>query len=386
MKYYPSNPVKSGTPDSIMVIPITTLFQCAGMPLAQYLQKMFGLPGAFLIGSLCMSLGVFLASKATTLTTFMITYGMMLGLGNGLAYTSPIVAGFKHFPNRKGAVSGMIVGGFGSGGFLFNFIGSKLFNPENLGVDPATGLFPSSVYNNFSTGLKKLSFIYLGMQLAGVLMLKKSMQVLPVAKPQANEGKAAGGKYPTVRSAVLSKPFLVLWSCIALSATAGLNTASLYKMYGSKFEAISADAFLSLVGGLGSLANGLGRTQWGIFLDVYGFKKLFSFLTVLQAATMMLYKYTTGNKALFNAATMVLFLCLGGNFAMAPGVCAKIFGADLGPKVFALLFSAFAAAAIGGARVNKVLMSSGFESIFKVMAASSLAAGFAANVFLESGV
>ena len=123
-----------------------------------------------------------------------------------------------------------------------------------------------------------------------------------------------------------------------------------------------------------------------MFQDTVGFKKLFLFLTSLQAVTMLLYSQTTSSKMLFQTATMVLFLCLGGNFAMAPGVVAELFGADLGPKVFAVLFSAFGAAAMGGAKVNKLLMGSvGYDGIFRAMAVSSLAAGIASTVLLEGG-
>ena len=44
-------------------------------------------------------------------------------------------------------------------------------------------------------------------------------------------------------------------------------------------------------------------------------------------------------------------------------------------QVFAVLFSAFATAAIGGSFLNKALMGSGFDSIFKVMAVLSVFAG-----------
>lgn len=48
----------------------------------------------------------------------------------------------------------------------------------------------------------------------------------------------------------------------------------------------------------------------------------------------------------------------------------------MGPKVFAVLFSAFATAAIGGSAINKQLMGSlGFDAIFKVLAALSVLAG-----------
>lgn len=59
-----------------------------------------------------------------------------------------------------------------------------------------------------------------------------------------------------------------------LSATAGLNTASVYKMYGNQFPTLKSDAYLAMVGGVGSIANGMGRTGWGILQDKLGFRKV----------------------------------------------------------------------------------------------------------------
>merc|ERR1711871_1326425 len=146
-------------------------------------------------------------------------------------------------------------------------------------------------------------------------------------------------------------------------------------MGGNQFPTLKSDAYLAMVGGVGSIANGMGRTGWGILQDKLGFRKLFTVLTITQAIAMMGYRFTVGSRGLFTATTMVLFLCLGGNFAMAPGACGKLFGAEVGPRVFAVLFSAFATAAIGGSFLNKALMGAGFDSIFKVMAVLSVFAG-----------
>ena len=131
--------------------------------------------------------------------------------GVGLAYTAPIVAGWKHFPSRRGLVSGCILGGFGSGGFLFNLVGSSLANPDSLALDPATKLFPDAVYANFPNMLRKLAVIYASMQLVGAAMLK--VAGLPQAAVAAKKGgaKAGVGKYPTVGSAVFSKVSFGFW-------------------------------------------------------------------------------------------------------------------------------------------------------------------------------
>ena len=329
-------------------------------PLALHARSM-------MVGSLTMSLGVFLSSFSKKLSSFLLTYCVLFGLGTGLCYTSPIVAGWRHLPEKKGLVSGCVLGGFGLGGFVFNMVGSALSNPKQLSLDPETKLFPEEVYANFSPMLRKLSLIYAAMQLTGAALMKLSK--IPPAPPKSN-----GPSDRKLITCIFSRDFLLLWTCIVLSSTAGLNTVSVYKMFGNQHPSLKSDTFLAAVGGVGSVANGVGRTGWGALQDKLGFRKLFTGLTLIQATTTLMYRYTVHSRPLFTFATMVLFCCLGGNFAMAPGACAKLFGAQMGPKVFAVLFSGFATAAIGGSALNKALMSSGFSATFKVMAFASVAA------------
>jgi hypothetical protein len=42
-----------------------------------------------------------------------------------------IICGWEYFPNNRGFVNGMIVGGFGFGSFFFGFISTALINPDN---------------------------------------------------------------------------------------------------------------------------------------------------------------------------------------------------------------------------------------------------------------
>lgn len=45
---------------------------------------------------------------------------------------APLFAGWAHFPDRKGLVSGIIMAGFGLGVFIYNIFSTKLANPDNL--------------------------------------------------------------------------------------------------------------------------------------------------------------------------------------------------------------------------------------------------------------
>jgi MFS family permease len=115
----------AGQPDALTVIPLVLISQCITMPLGSLITQRIGAPNSMRIGGLLAAAGVFLASYATRLRLFMVLYGMLFGFGAGIAYTAPMAAGWKWLPDKKGLVSGIILTGFGAGGFVFNIIGTK---------------------------------------------------------------------------------------------------------------------------------------------------------------------------------------------------------------------------------------------------------------------
>merc|ERR1719367_1381557 len=103
------------------------------MTFSGHLEERVGVRYTVLIGSSIMTAGVYLTSftirYSTILTT--ITYGFMFGLGTALAYVPPLTAAMRWFPRKKGLVNGVIVGGFGLGAFIFNFVQTTYLNPHN---------------------------------------------------------------------------------------------------------------------------------------------------------------------------------------------------------------------------------------------------------------
>lgn len=71
------------------------------------------------------------ASHCTRWTSFLFFYAVCFPFGIGINYYVPIVCGWEWFPERKGLVSGLIIGGFGFGAFFFGFITSALANPDD---------------------------------------------------------------------------------------------------------------------------------------------------------------------------------------------------------------------------------------------------------------
>ena len=85
-----------------------------------------------------MSAGVLLTYFAIKVSFWLVllTYGIMFGVGMGVAYTAPLAAAMKWMPRWKGAASGFVVSGFGLGALAFSPVQTLYVNPQNIPSDP----------------------------------------------------------------------------------------------------------------------------------------------------------------------------------------------------------------------------------------------------------
>jgi len=61
-----------------------------------------------------------------------------------------------------------------------------------------------------------------------------------------------------------------------------LLVANNYKVYG--LTKISEDHLLTVIGSIGSVANGVTRPMWALFFDKFGFKKVYFVLSLIQVS------------------------------------------------------------------------------------------------------
>ena len=105
---------------SIFVLGVACFF--GGLWLNKKGPRVVALTGGFLYG-----LGVFLASfSADKLWWLYLSYGVIGGIGVGFGYIVPIAVLVKWFPDRKGLITGIAVGGFGAGALVFAPVANRL--------------------------------------------------------------------------------------------------------------------------------------------------------------------------------------------------------------------------------------------------------------------
>jgi MFS transporter, OFA family, oxalate/formate antiporter len=85
-----------------------------------------------LTGGVLYELGVFLASFSHNLLWLYLSYGVIGGIGLGLGYIVPVAVLVKWFPDRRGLITGIAVGGFGAGALITAPVATRLI--QGVGV------------------------------------------------------------------------------------------------------------------------------------------------------------------------------------------------------------------------------------------------------------
>src|SRR5438477_6965172 len=111
---------------SIFVLGIAAFF--GGLWLNRKGPRVVAITGGALYG-----LGVFLASfSANKLWWLYLSYGLIGGIGLGFAYIVPVAVLVKWFPDRRGLITGIAVGGFGAGALITAPLATRLI--QSIGV------------------------------------------------------------------------------------------------------------------------------------------------------------------------------------------------------------------------------------------------------------
>ncbi|RCN35428.1 hypothetical protein ANCCAN_18700 [Ancylostoma caninum] len=63
---------------------------------------------------------------------FFVTYGLLFGLGQGIAYVTAVATVINWAPDKVGLASGIVAAGFGVSSSIFAPIQTRLINPKNL--------------------------------------------------------------------------------------------------------------------------------------------------------------------------------------------------------------------------------------------------------------
>ena len=297
-----------------------------------------------LTGGVLYGLGVFLASFSDRgLWWLYLTYGVISGIGLGFAYIVPVAVLVKWFPDRRGLITGIAVGGFGAGALITAPVATRLI--QTVGV--------------------LHTFAYLGIAFLIVTVVAGSFMQNPPDgwrpagwNPTATQASQRATHDYTLREALATWQWWALWFLLFLNTSAGISVISQEAPMFQELARVSAVVAAGMVGVV-SLGNALGRVFWAAVSDMITRKATFFVMFLIQAVLFWFLPGITSATTLTVIAFIIL-LCYGGGFGTMPAFVADYFGAkNVGP-IYGLMLTAWGfASAFGPLLIAYMRQSSG---------------------------
>lgn len=285
-----------------------------------------------LVGGALYGLGVFLASfSAHKLWWLYLSYGLMGGVGLGFSYIVPVAVLVKWFPDGRGLITGVAVGGFGAGALVTA--------PVATGLIQSVGVLPTFAY---------LGVAYLIVTVVGGLFMRN-----PPAgwRPEGWEPNAAevgrGGRVDyTLGEALRTWQWYALWLLLFLNTFAGISIISQEAPIFEELVGVGAVVAASMVGVV-SIGNAVGRVFWAWVSDSLTRRMTFLSMFVIQVLLFWLLP-GAASVSMMTILTFVVLMCYGGGFGTMPAFAADYFGPkNVGP-VYGLMLTAWGTASAVG--------------------------------------
>lgn len=285
------------------------------------------------IGGILFGLGFFLTGLATTPGMLYLTYGLIAGLGQGLAYSGCLSNTIKLFPDKKGLASGIITAGMGGAAIIAAPIGNFFVQTHDV-----------------TYAFRMLGIIYLVVVIVASFFIHEApANFRPKGwSPKAN--KAGGEVVNKNWIQMLRSPyFYLIFLMLFTGAFSGLMIASNASVIGQQMFSLSASTAAFYVS-LYSLCNCAGRVVWGSVSDRLGRNNtMYIILGVVILAFLIL--VSMHSTAGFAIGIIILGLCFGGVMGVFPPLVMENFGPANQGTNYGIIFIGYSAAAFFGPKV-----------------------------------
>jgi len=336
------------------VFTIAVLTFAATFILAGRIQDARGPRICALFGAVLVSAGFFLASFTTSLLFLYVIFGVVVGAGNGFGYSTPTPVASKWFPDKRGLVVGLMVGGYGASSAILGPVATNLI--ASMGWRPTFRL---------------LGGLFFVMGLIGAWLLKNPPAGYRPAgwNPQA---AAATQRRDYSPGEMLRTPqFYFLWFAYCLGATAGLMTISQLVPFARSAGLTAAAATFAIT--VGAVGNAGGRILSGWLSDALGRLTTLRVMVLGSAVAMPALFIWREQVLLLYVLVAVVYWCYGTQLSVFASTTADLYGTrNLGMN-YGLLFTAWGAAGIIGPIIAARVFDALGDYRYAFYAASALA-------------
>ena len=317
-----------------------------------------------LVGGVIYAIGTIGASFAHgrgSLPLLVATYGVISGFGLGVAYIVPIAMLQKWFPDRRGLITGLAVGGFGFGAVLTSPIAQRLI--ESHKDMPTRAFLP-------------LGIAYLVMSLVGASFFRNPPEgyTVPGWTPVAKKDGSSTRRDFDQHEALRTRQWYMLTAILTLNTAAGIALISQLAASATDIAGYTAAGAAGIVGILG-VFNGGGRIFWAAVSDKIGRMVAFAAMLALQGVSFLLLPHAH-NTAVFFVLAALIYFCYGGGFGAMPATASDFFGVKHAGAIYGLMLVGWSIGGVVGPQIAASLIGGAkhYSTAFSVIGIMALAA------------
>jgi len=311
-------------------------------PLAGYFHDRFNSKAIIGLGLLMCSGSWVLASQADSLLALYLSYGVMGGLGAGIAFIGVTGLVQKCFPDRRGLATGILMSGYAFGPLLTTYSVSQ--SVDSSGVD--------ITLNEFG-----VLFMLASLIVVSGIRAPKNINIPALSNATTASNVDAGAD----TSAMLKTGvFWLMFFMMTMIAASGMmvtsNIAIIAKESGIGSEIIMFGmAALPLALMVDRIANGFSRILFGSISDKLGRENTLALAFFLEAIFVLLWFSQLHNPVMFIVLSGLVFLAWGEIFSIFPALCTDTFGERNASVNFGFLYASVGIGAIFGGPVAALL-------------------------------
>ena len=293
---------------------------------------------ASLIATICFAVGVVGTGVALRLQSVLLVilfYGVVMGIGLGLGYLSPVKTLMLWFSNNKGLATGLAVAGFGAAKMIFSPIITALIG--SIGVENT---------------LYVLAAVWFVMMFCGHLLLKKP-------EGWEEEHTAFEIKEFFKRFKIFLDPkFVGIWLVFYLNITCGL---ALIHCEGEIYEILGLASFAGVLCTVTGFFNAAGRLGYSAVGDRLKDRNTIYKIILVSELTLTAIAMLTG--AIQNETAWICIILLivvnlgyGGGFSNLPTLLSDVYGMGKISSIHGIALSAWAMAGLTGNQVASLIV------------------------------
>ncbi|VIO98116.1 Major Facilitator Superfamily protein [Brugia malayi] len=352
-----------------MLVWIPTFQGCFpfAMIIGGFIDAKFGLRFSASLGCIIMTTGVFLSywTIRRSFIAFLVTYGIMFGFGQGIAYVLTVSCVINWAPKHVGFVSGIVAAGFGISSSIFAPLQTIYLNPLNHKPTVFAYFTDKDVIARVPSIFYTFAVVYGIMQAIGLIVICNPVDVdeqsealqMQISTSVWNwfdvfESKCTSfshnmKQYTYSRLRTFSQGSIREQEQISLSPLQMLQSSTfywlfcalfccsfygnmfynLYKTFGETF--IDDDMFIACAFSIASICNALARIGWGILADRTSFQVSLSSATFLATMLLLTMPLTpAGGKWIYFIWMNLMFICLAATHALFITASVKCFGSN----------------------------------------------------------